>query len=84
MLKLEHLKTRAMQLGLYINHHNNRYSVGVYNDFHADNSTFCALSKREIDVFLTGVAYQLFYAPTAPTQSTAQHAANTESTNSTH
>jgi hypothetical protein len=84
MQLLKYLRARAKALGLYINHHNNRYSIGIHNDFDADNTTFCCNTKNEIDIFLCGVAYQMYYAPKAPTHSTAQHAANTESTNSTH
>jgi hypothetical protein len=71
MLKLEHLKARAMQLGLYINHHNRRYSVGIDNDFHVDNRTFCCYTKKSIDAFLTGVAYQKYYAPQLTTPAPA-------------
>ena len=83
MHKLVHLRARAMQLNLYINHHNNRYSIGVHNDFHVDNSTFCCNTKNEIDIFLAGVAYQLFYAPKAPTAPKAQSTDSTESTGNT-
>jgi len=78
MLKLDHLRARAKGLDLYINHHNNRYSIGRYNDYDADNTTFCCNTKKEIDIFLCGVAYQMYYAPRQPQHATTSNNGNNE------
>jgi hypothetical protein len=73
MPKLEYLRSRAKQLNLYINHHNNRYSIGIHNDFDADNTNYCCNTKNEVDAYLCGVAYQLYYAPKQPQHDTSNH-----------
>jgi hypothetical protein len=78
MPKLEHLRARANGLGLYINHHNNRYSIGIHNDYDADNTTYCCNTKNEVDAFLCGVAYQLYYSPRQPQHATTSNNGNNE------
>ena len=76
---LNELRQRATQLNLYINKRNGYYSIGKYDDYDIDNTNYSCNSKMQVDSFLCGVAYQLYYA-NKPQRATATVAADNTAT----
>ena len=76
---LYELRQRAKQLDLYINNRNGYYSIGKHDDYDIDNTNYTCNTKKQIDAFLCGVAYQLYYA-NKPQRATATVAADNTAT----